>query len=145
MRRKLVLVALLVLAVIGLTCILLAGGVLTAPAPETIGSVPAGLNGRAVEFHSDSGATIRGWLIPGQTGAGAILLMHGVRSNRLSMVNRARFLSQAGYAILLFDFQAHGESTGKHITFGSLESKDAKAARIEYEQRILDFFKKNLR
>ena len=44
------------------------------------------------------------------------------------MLERARFLSHAGYSVLLFDFQAHGESTGQHITFGSLESKDAQAA-----------------
>jgi fermentation-respiration switch protein FrsA (DUF1100 family) len=54
--------------------------------------------------------------------------MHGVRANRLSMLDRARFLSHADYSILLFDFQAHGESTGEHITFGYLESMDAQAA-----------------
>ena len=30
--------------------------------------------------------------------------------------------------MLLFDFQAHGESIGKHITAGYLESRDASAA-----------------
>ncbi len=54
--------------------------------------------------------------------------MHGVRANRLSMLDRARFLAQADYAVLLFDFQAHGESAGDHITFGYLESMDAQAA-----------------
>jgi uncharacterized protein len=54
--------------------------------------------------------------------------MHGVRSNRLGMLDRARFLSHAGYSVLLFDFQAHGSSTGDHITFGYLESRDARAA-----------------
>ncbi len=54
--------------------------------------------------------------------------MHGVRANRLSMLDRARFLSHAGYSVLLFDFQAHGESTGQHITFGYLEGRDAQAA-----------------
>lgn len=34
----------------------------------------------------------------------------------------------AGYSVLLFDFQAHGESPGEHITFGVLESRDARAA-----------------
>jgi pimeloyl-ACP methyl ester carboxylesterase len=128
MRRKLSLLALLVLAVTGCASIWLAGGVLTASAPQTIGAIPAGLSGRLVEFHSESGSTIHGWLIPGKASAGAIVLMHGVRSNRLSMVGRARFLSQAGYSVLLFDFQAHGESDGTHITFGSLERKDAQAA-----------------
>jgi len=44
------------------------------------------------------------------------------------MVERARFLSRAGYAVLLFDFQAHGESSGEQITIGYLESRDAQAA-----------------
>jgi len=37
-------------------------------------------------------------------------------------------LQQAGYSSLLFDFQAHGESPGPHITFGHLESANASAA-----------------
>ena len=57
-----------------------------------------------------------------------MIIMHGVRASRLDMLARARFLSRAGYAVLLFDFQAHGESPGKQITFGYLESKDARAA-----------------
>jgi fermentation-respiration switch protein FrsA (DUF1100 family) len=44
------------------------------------------------------------------------------------MLDRARFLSKAGFSVLLFDFQAHGESSGEHITFGYLESRDAQAA-----------------
>jgi pimeloyl-ACP methyl ester carboxylesterase len=44
------------------------------------------------------------------------------------MLEDARFLSREGYSVLLIDFQAHGESPGKHITFGFLESRDAIAA-----------------
>ena len=115
---------------LGCACgaVLLAGSFLTSPATQALGNLPADLSGRPVEFQSSSGATIHGWFLPGQPERGGIILMHGVRANRLSMVARARFLSRAGYAVLLFDFQAHGESTGKHITFGSLESKDAQAA-----------------
>src|ERR1035438_4256770 len=50
------------------------------------------------------------------------------------MVERARFISQSGYAALLFDFQAHGESIGKQITVGYLESRDAQAA-VEFAHR----------
>ena len=66
--------------------------------------------------------------MPGRPSRGAVLLMHGVRSNRAQMIPRARFLHDAGYAVLAFDFQAEGESTGAHITFGHLESMDAVAA-----------------
>lgn len=106
----------------------IAGSVLSAPARRVVGDLPTDLNGRSVQFSSDSRATLSGWFLPGRKGAGAILLMHGVRASRLQMLERARFLSSAGYTILLFDFQAHGESTGEHITTGYLESRDARAA-----------------
>jgi len=44
------------------------------------------------------------------------------------MLSRARFLRKAGYTVLLIDLQSHGESNGKHITFGYLESRDVSAA-----------------
>jgi len=128
MRRKRF--GLLVLVLVLTLCggVWLAGSMLTAPVPQSVGDPPADLTARAVQFQSLSGAAIHGWFIPGKPGAGAIILMHGVRSNRLSMLDRARFLSNAGFSVLLFDFQAHGESSGEHITFGYLESRDAQAA-----------------
>src|SRR5437773_9722004 len=106
----------------------IAGSILSSPVNQPVGDLPEGFSGHSVLFQSASGTTIHGWLIKGKAGAGAIVLMHGVRATRLNMLERARFLSNAGYSVLLFDFQAHGESVGDHITFGYLESKDAQAA-----------------
>jgi fermentation-respiration switch protein FrsA (DUF1100 family) len=44
------------------------------------------------------------------------------------MADHAAFLHRAGHSILIFDFQAHGESTGSSITSGYLESMDVTAA-----------------
>ncbi len=44
------------------------------------------------------------------------------------MLRRAMVLHQHGFGVLLFDFQAHGESIGRHITFGQLEGLDAFSA-----------------
>lgn len=44
------------------------------------------------------------------------------------MLSRAVWLNELGYSVLLFDFQAHGESTGSRITCGEKESQDAAAA-----------------
>lgn len=44
------------------------------------------------------------------------------------MMARAQWLAREGYAVLAFDFQAHGESPGPFITFGRRESLDASAA-----------------
>jgi alpha-beta hydrolase superfamily lysophospholipase len=96
--------------------------------------LPQDLAVEPVSFPSASGTTIHGWIVQSRTNRAVVILQHGVRSDRLSLVERARFLSQAGYAVLLFDFQAHGESPGKEITFGFLESRDSQAA-VEFAQK----------
>ncbi len=118
-------VALLVVGVIA------AGLFLSAPARAVVGAAPADLPADSVAIASSSGATLRGWFVPGRPGGGAIVLMHGVHANRLSMLRRARLFHAEGFAVLLFDFQAHGESTGARITFGHREGQDA-AAAVDY-------------
>lgn len=81
---------------------------------------------------------LHGWLVPGQTGKGVVILMHGIRSNRSQMTDLAEFLHHAGYSVLLFDFQAQGESIGKHTTAGHLESLDAAAAVDYVHQKFPD-------
>jgi uncharacterized protein len=128
MKRKRLVFSILTLLIIPIACVWIAGSILTSRVDHSVGGPPVDLAARPVQFQSQSGAVIHGWFIPGTKGAGAIILMHGVRASRLSMLDRARFLARAGFSVLLFDFQGHGESTGEHITFGYLESKDARAA-----------------
>lgn len=113
-----------------------AGLVLSAPAHTVVGAPPPDLGAETAAFTSASGATIRGWFIAGRLGGGAVVLMHGLRGNRLQMLRRAEMLKQQGYAVLLFDFQAHGESGGSRITFGHLEGRDAAAAVAFVRQRL---------
>jgi len=89
-----------------------------------------------VTFQSKSGSMISGWFLQGKPDKGGVLLMHGVKADRLQMLNRARFLFHEGYSVLLFDFQGHGESGGEHITFGYLESLDANAAYRFLKNRL---------
>jgi alpha-beta hydrolase superfamily lysophospholipase len=128
-RRRKIFGALFVAAVIlGTIFVWSMGSILVAPSNRPIGNPPPNLHAQFVEFPSASGAMIRGWLVAGQPGKGVVVLMHGVHADRRVMVARAEFLSRAGYSVLLFDFQGHGESLAKTITFGFLESRDATAA-----------------
>lgn len=127
MRRKATIAVGSSLLIAGVT-VWLAGSLLVAPVPKKVGSLPSDLTGGSVEFASESGSQVHGWLIPGRPGHGVVVIMHGARANRLDMLERARFLARAGYGVFLFDFQAQGESTGRQITFGYLESRDARAA-----------------
>lgn len=114
------------------------GAQLSQPVPATIGPPPPSLDAQAVTFASDSGSTIHGWLSHGTTGHGAVLLLAGVRANRLSMVRRAEFLRTAGFSTLLIDFQATGESAGDAITFGWRERFDVLAAVAYLESQWPD-------
>jgi len=89
-----------------------------------------------VTFESKSRSLISGWFLQGKADKGGVLLMHGVKSNRLEMLKRAEFLFREGYSVLLFDFQGHGESGGNNITFGYLESLDANAAYAFLENKL---------
>ncbi|MEY2564731.1 MAG: uncharacterized protein QOH88_2924 [Verrucomicrobiota bacterium] len=128
MKRKRFLLLILAVLAFVLFGAWIAGTALTWPDHHTVGKLPTEQAGQSVEFPSESGSLLHGWFLPGEPGGGTIIVMHGVRASRLDMLDRAQFLSRAGYSVLLFDFQAHGESAGKQITFGFLESRDAAAA-----------------
>ena len=127
-RLARVLLTVLLVLVFGLLGSYTAGCFLAQAANQAVGKPPADLDAIDVRIPSESGSLLAGWLLKGESGRGAILLLHGIRSNRWSMVARARWLHGTGYTVLLIDFQAHGESPGKHVTFGFLESKDVEAA-----------------
>ena len=127
--------AALLAAAIGLGPAWLIGGEAAAPAPSHIGAPPSDLPIEAITIASASGSRLSAWFIAGKPHMGAVLLMHGVRADRLQMLDRARLFHREGFAVLLFDFQAEGESPGQAITFGHLEAKDARAAFDELRRR----------
>lgn len=126
MKRFIVVCGTLILGAVA--CALSLGWLLAHPVQARLGNPPADLNAQPVTFGSGSGATVHGWWCLTQNSRGAVLLLPGIRANRLSMVDRARFLRRAGYSVLLIDFQATGETRGDHITFGWKESRDVLAA-----------------
>lgn len=117
-----------ILVGLGIAASLYAGHRLSAALPYPVGNLPTDLPGYTLAFPSQNGAKLAAWFIPGQPGKGALLLLHGSPGTRESMLGRAKFLHKQGYALLLVDQQAHGESEGERITFGYRESGDAVAA-----------------
>ncbi|NUM54292.1 MAG: alpha/beta fold hydrolase [Candidatus Hydrogenedentes bacterium] len=98
------------------------------PTPASAGEPPFDFPYEDAYFSSSSGSTISAWHFPVDNATACVVLLHGVRSNRWGPVHRVPFLRAAGYSVLTIDFQAHGESPGDHITFGYLESRDARAS-----------------
>ena len=124
-----------VVAIVG--AVLIAGLVLSRPVRFAIGPPPPGLaNAETVHIASESGSLLSGWWLTGEPGDGCVVLMHGVRRSRRNMIRRAEVLHQNGFSVLLFDFQAHGESPGRRITFGGREAMDAAAAVAFARRRV---------
>lgn len=134
LKRRAALAVVLALALPAL--LFAAGELLSAPSQRPIGPPPPTLAAEAVVIEMPAQQNVAGWFARGTPGRGAVLLLHGVRSDRRQMVERAKFLHAAGYSVLLIDLPAHGESTGSRISFGLREADGVKAA-IAFLRRTL--------
>jgi fermentation-respiration switch protein FrsA (DUF1100 family) len=82
-----------------------------------------------VVFDTDDGLRLGGWFVPtmgNQTGM-TVLVFNGNAGNRSIRAPLAAALSQAGLAVLLFDYRGYGGNPGKPSEVGLLA--DARAAR----------------
>ncbi len=78
-----------------------------------------------VQLEAQDHVSLRAWLVQPQHGNGqAVILLHGLGDNRLGTVGYAQLLLVHGYAVLMPDARAHGESGGNLATYGLLERDD---------------------
>lgn len=112
----------------------LVGGAIIAPAMRTVPR-PPDLDVTDLLIPSGDHA-VAAWQIDVGGTSPVVLLVHGIRGNRLDMVRRARWLVAKKYSVVMIDLQAHGETPGRAITFGWRESRDVRAA-IDWIRRTL--------
>ncbi|MGH1376728.1 MAG: alpha/beta hydrolase [Alphaproteobacteria bacterium] len=118
--RKLAVIFIVVI-LFKLLMLILLGSYFIRSANRSVGEPPDFLQAELVDIEG-----IKGWFVRANMPTRkCIILMHGVRSDRRSMIKRAKFLKAKGYSSLLFDFQAHGETKGEFITFGYKEARNA--------------------
>jgi uncharacterized protein len=89
-----------------------------------------------VESYSNSGvedvavtaahhAELKGWYVrPNDWNHEAVILLHGVADDREGVAGYSVMFLKAGYAVLLPDSRAQGESGGAFATYGVLERND---------------------
>ena len=128
-----------VVAGIGTAILLIAswvlGGMLIASANRPVGSPPTDFPAQAITIASHSGSTLAAWYLQVPDAEATVLLLHPIRSDRRSMLSRAKLFHQRGYSTLLVDMQGHGESQGENITIGHLEKHDV-AACVQHIQSV---------
>jgi fermentation-respiration switch protein FrsA (DUF1100 family) len=78
-----------------------------------------------VSITAADGVTLRAWsIVPAGANGDAVLLLHGQADNRAGMLGPASLLLRHGYAVLMPDARAHGESGGPIATYAVLEADD---------------------
>ena len=107
-----------------------------------------GLDYENVEFKAHDGVTLRGWLIKSDTDRVIVQSHFGVQCNRggwspkgrgpiapwkkdIKFLRQAKYLSEQGYSVLMYDLRGHGESdigTIPWVSWGPEEAKDVLAA-----------------
>ena len=86
--------------------------------------IRAGIPVAEVHFTATDGVRLAGWLAIASPASPTIILVHGFKSSRVSMLPGARFLYAAGYNTLLYDSRGCGESDNWGIGVGASEPND---------------------
>ena len=86
-----------------------------------------GLLLESVGFLSSDGLRLAGWFLRGTNGA-TVILAHGRGSDHTHMLPHAKYLYEAGFSVLLFDFRHRGKSEGSAQTLGAKEKWDVEGA-----------------
>lgn len=68
---------------------------------------------------------LKGWYVrPREFNGSTVILLHGITDNREGVAGYGRIFLDRGYAVLLPDARAHGESGGEFATYGLEEGGD---------------------
>jgi uncharacterized protein len=75
-------------------------------------------------------ARLAAWVLePARAGArGTIAVLHGLGGSKREMLGVGRAFADAGYRALLVDLRGQGQSTGRYLTYGVVESRDIEQA-----------------
>ena len=98
-----------------------------------------------VSVTTKDGQRLHGWFIPA-AGPATIIIAHGYKNDRSSMIGVAGILHRHGYRVLVASFRGHDDNDGETITFGLRERADLEAfyqylhARPDIDQERIGLF-----
>ncbi len=126
------LVILIIVAYVGILAVV--ADKLSHPTRKALTSNPAalGMKYESIQFNSvPDNVLLKGWYVD-SPGNKVIVMMHGRNSIRddssVGMLNIAKGLYDDNYDVLMFDFRAHGESSGDRYSLGWWETRDVSGA-----------------
>lgn len=92
-----------------------------------------GLEAEAVAFapRGEPELQLRGWWLPAAAPRATVIRVHGLDSNRSSLLGLSAALVEAGYSVLVFDLRGHGQSDPAPMGAG-LDERDDVLGAVDY-------------
>ena len=94
-------------------------------------------NVESLSFSTEDNVIISAWYIDNNSDK-AVILLSGIKGNRLGQIERAKFFLKKGYSVLLPDLRGTGKSSGDIISFGWYERYDLLACVTQLKQKNID-------
>ncbi len=93
---------------------------------STVTPASRGLRFEDVAVTTADGLRLHGWYVPA-TGPATIILVHGYKDTRASLLGVAEILHRHGYRVLLTSLRGHDTNDGELVSFGLRETDDVDA------------------
>jgi hypothetical protein len=78
-----------------------------------------------ISIAAKDGITLHAWVFrPEEWNGNSVIVLHGLKDNRIGMLDYADIFLAHGYSVLTPDSRAHGESGGTVASYGFLETDD---------------------
>ncbi len=95
--------------------------------PDPPPALPGDLTARELRVEvGPPAASIALWVIDGRARSprGTVVLLHGIRDTKRSLLGVAERMAEAGFRAVLVDLRGHGHSSGDWLSYGPREGRD---------------------
>jgi alpha-beta hydrolase superfamily lysophospholipase len=93
---------------------------------STVTPASRGLTAEDVTVTTRDGLTLHGWYLPAG-GPATVMLVHGYKDTRASLLGVAAILQRHGYRVLVTSLRGHDTNDGELVSFGLREMEDVDA------------------
>lgn len=73
----------------------------------------AGLNAEDVWIETEDNERLHSWFFPNDSAEYVVVLSHGNAGNISNRIDIAKFLQEAGFSVLIYDYRGYGQSSGQ--------------------------------
>lgn len=95
----------------------------------------AGLHAEDIWLETNDGEQLHGWYFPNDKAEYVVVFSHGNAGNISNRIDIAKFLQEAGFSVLIYDYRGYGQSSGKPSEDGLYKDIEAVVKHLKTEKK----------